>query len=111
MTYLSAGPVTVERLRRDPAGTDQYGDPVPGPWQTSPLPTAWYAPGGSTEPVAASTADVVDTGDLYWRGRAPDVRATDRLRVNGQLLEVAGTPQAWPKGLHVPVRAIRHREE
>ena len=108
---MEAWGVPIVRLRRGTASTDRYGDHVPGPWEEEALPDGLYAPGGSTEPVAASTADTVSRAAVYWPEQWPDVTATDRLRIDGLEHAVTGRPQRWPLGLHVPVEAIERREE
>lgn len=57
----------------------------------------------SVQPLGGSTEDSVDkqvavTGWLLISapGTLPDLRETDRLEVDGQVLEVTGKPVRWP---------------
>ena len=42
---------------------------------------------------------------LYWRGKYPDVRSSDLLRVAGITYRVEGAPARWPKGTVVTLHA------
>lgn len=87
---------TVVRLRADVAtGTDRYGAPIPGPDVGTPFDGAAFDPGGSLESVEVGRAPVVTTPKVYFRGYAPDIASTDRLRVRGLVYRVQGRPAVW----------------
>lgn len=102
---IAAGLVAVTRLRAGEAGEDQYGEPIPGPVAEEPLPEALFAPGGTSEPVAAGSAPVVSQPTLYWRGQHPDVKSSDMLRIAGVTYRVEGAPARWPRGTVVTLHA------
>lgn len=102
--------VPVTRLRSTPAGLDQWGDPVPGPWVETALPDALFAPGGTSEPVQPGTAAVVSTPTVYWRGQWPDIGPADRLSVDGTVWQVEGRPARWPLGMAVTLKAVEAKE-
>lgn len=105
MTVMDGWRVTVTRLRTVPDGTDQYGEPVPGTRQETPLPPALLAPGGTSEPVTPGAAPVLSAPTLYWAGQWPDVTAADLLRVSGTTWRVEGAPARWPMGTVVTLAA------
>lgn len=86
---LGGHTVTVVR----PVGFDRHGDPLPGD------PTETVVTGCSVQP--ASTTEDLDGRDTVaelWDLYAPagtDLRATDRVRFGGILLEVDGEPLSW----------------
>jgi hypothetical protein len=86
----------VTRLRRVQDGTDTYGDPV---WSDTPaetsLPGAWFAPGGTQEPVEVGRAAVISVPTVYFPHSWPDIQPTDQLRVRGVVYEVTGDPADW----------------
>lgn len=102
---IASGLVDVTRLRAGEAGEDQYGEPIPGQVVESPLPPALFAPGGTSEPVAAGSAPVVSQPTLYWRGQHPDVKSSDMLRIAGVTYRVEGAPARWPRGTVVTLHA------
>lgn len=102
---IAAGRVPVTRLRAGEAGEDQYGEPIPGPVAEDSLPEAFFAPGGTSEPVAAGSAPVISQPTLYWRGQHPDVKSSDLLRIAGITYRVDGAPAMWPKGTVVTLHA------
>lgn len=86
----------VSRIRAGgTSGVDRYGNPIPGADVEVALPRAAFDPGGSLEPVEVGRAPVVTTPKAYWRDVAPDVQATDRLRVRGIVYRVEGRPALW----------------
>ena len=83
---IAAGRVAVIRLRAGEAGEDQYGEPIPGQVVESPLPPALFAPGGTSEPVAAGAAPVRSAPALArWpRGTVVTLHAaTDPKKTGG----------------------------
>lgn len=102
---IAAGLVQVMRLRAGDGGRDQYGEAVPGPVVETSLPPALFNPGGTSEPVAAGSAPVVSQPTLYWRGKHPDIRSSDLLRIAGTTYRVEGAPARWPKGTVVTLHA------
>jgi hypothetical protein len=96
----------VVRIREEDGGTDQYGEPIPGADVETDLPSALFAPGGTSEPVQPGAAPVISTPTLYWPGQHPDVTASDRLRVAGVTYQVDGKPAVWPKGLAVTCKGV-----
>lgn len=106
---------TVVRIRAgDSPGLDRYRNPIPGADVEAPLDRAAFDPGGSLEPVEVGRAAVVTTPKVYFRGYAPDVVSTDRLRVRGVLYRVEGRPAEWRdphagnvvRGLVVELKAV-----
>lgn len=99
----------VQRIRPSAPEEDQYGEPIPGSGSESvtPLPDALFAPGGSSEPVAAGESAVVVAPTAYWPSAYPDILPTDQLRIGETVYEVEGEPSRWPKGLVVTLRAVK----
>lgn len=87
-------PVTVLRPG-GPAGTDRYGNPIPGSDIEIQIDGAAFDPGGSREPVEVGRAPVTTTPKLYFPGTGVEVRATDRVRVRGDVYTVVGRPAVW----------------
>lgn len=94
MRELPAGD-TVTILRPGPPTEDVYGNDVPG------TPTEICVPGCAVSPrdsTGAGTNEITDARDTVIVGLtlyAPagtDIRATDQVRVNGELYEVDGQP-------------------
>ncbi|WP_160159503.1 hypothetical protein [Actinomyces culturomici] len=100
--------VPITRVRDSEATVDQYGEPVPGAPVSEDLPPGLFAPGGTSEPVAAGTDPVVSQPTVYWRGEFPDVDPADRLVIDGRTYEVDGKPGRWPLGLVVQLRLVEN---
>ena len=107
---LSDYVVPVIRLRDSDPEKDQDGTVIPGSGTTVPtdLPPALFAPGNTSEPVAAGVSAVISQPTLYWRGNvAVDVIPTDRLTVSGTTYMVEGIPANWPLGTVVTLKAVQ----
>ncbi|MDO4888158.1 MAG: hypothetical protein Q3979_05585 [Actinomycetaceae bacterium] len=96
----------VVRVRTHPAGTDQYGEALPGAVERTDMPAALFKPGTSTEPIGTSGQPVVTEPTAYWRGQWPDIRAGDQLEIHGTTWMVEGRPAYWPKGLVVTLKGV-----
>lgn len=97
MRELPAGD-TVTILRPGAPSRDVYGNDVPGPPTEIPVPGCGIAPrdgtgAGSNEIVDAR--DTVITGLTLYAPYGTDIRATDRIRVGGDLYEVEGLPGSF----------------
>lgn len=103
---MANGLVPVIRIRTTEGGTDQYGEPIPGAEERTPLVPALYAPGGTSEPTQSGATPVISSPSLYWRGHHPDITAADRLVVDGVQWRVEGKPAHWPKGTVVTLAAV-----
>lgn len=76
-----------------PAGTNRYGDPLPGTEHS--LDDCVLAPGGSSE--TTDRADQVTTQMTVYTGLTADVVATDRVTLpDGTRWQVVGTPAHYP---------------
>lgn len=91
----------VVRVRTVPGGTDQYGDPLPGEATRTVLPDCLFSEAPTGVAVSAGVLATVTEPTAYWEGEHPDVRAGDRLEIEGTEWRVSGRPQRWPKGLAV----------
>lgn len=85
------------RIRREQTGVDRYGDPV---FETTELdiPGAMFAPErdrDSTEVVTVGRTTIPSKPTLYWYKTRPDIRADDKLRVDGVEYDVDGIPAPW----------------
>lgn len=98
--------VPVTRLRPSDEGVDEYGDRLPGVETESPLPPALFAPGRTSEPVQPGERPVITLPALYWRGHHPDVKASDRIKVMGNVYRVEGEPAWWPTGMVVTLKGV-----
>ena len=98
--------VEVQRIRASAPEEDQYGEPIPGSGSESvtPLPDALFAPGGSSEPVAAGESAVVTQPTVYWPKTYPDILPTDQLRIGEAVYRSVNRP--WPKGLVVALKEL-----
>ena len=76
-------------------GTDAFNDPIYGPDVEATIDGALFSPGGSTEAPEPGRDPIVTVPTLYFRGSWPDITATDRVRVRGQVFEVVGVPANW----------------
>lgn len=89
----------VVRLRNEVTGTDRYGNPEYGTTEAA-LPPALFSPErDSSEVIAVGRVTVSTKPTVYWLKQRPDVRAEDRLRVNGVEYDVDGAPAAWSDDL------------
>lgn len=98
----------VARLRRVVAGHDRYGNPHYSTAEEA-LPGALFAPRHVVPASEAGRQVTIVEPTLYWEGVWPDVVASDRLRVRGQVFEVVAVPSEWrghlAGGLTVTLRA------
>lgn len=87
---------TVTRIRAGAsAGNDRYGNPIPGTPAETTIAGAFFAPGGTQEPVQTGRAAVIAEPEVYFPGLWPDIVPTDRLRIRGAVYEVQGDPGDW----------------
>ena len=84
----------VVRLRGESTGVDRYGNPVMVDVELD-LPPAAFAPEGSPESGEPGRSIVSQAPTLYWRDAWPDVVASDRVRVRGEVFAVDGRPVEW----------------
>lgn len=86
-------PVIV-RVRGNPGGVDEYGDPVTGTEDRTPMPQAFVAPRETTEIVNRGRAGVIVGLTLFDPGNT-DLTYTDRIEVDGTLYDIEGEPGKW----------------
>lgn len=87
---------TVTRVRRGPSpGLDRYRKPLPGADVETPIEGAAFAPEGSPESVEVGRVVLSEAPKLYFRQSRPDIVASDRLRVRGDLYDVSERPADW----------------
>ncbi len=92
---------TVTVIRR--AGRDAFGDETGTPTEFD-IDGCLFAPGESRESGLGS--EQVRTDATIYAPPDVDVRATDRVRVRGQLYSVVGQPQAWGRfGVVISLRS------
>jgi hypothetical protein len=85
----------VVRLREEQTGTDRYNDPEYGTTEVE-LPPALFSPErDSSELITVGRVSLSEKPTLYWHKVQPDVRADDRLRVDGVEYDVDGVPSRW----------------
>lgn len=88
-----------------PPGRDVYGDPLTGSTTEFELPGCLFAPGPSRE--VGFAANMVDTDGTVYAPPGSDVRATDQMRIRGDLYKVVGQPQVWgSSGVVIAVRRV-----
>lgn len=76
---------------------DSWGQPIPGEWDESPLPSALFAPGVSSEDGMLSEA-TEHRAQLFFHENVP-VESTQRVRIPGAGdWMVVGRPNHWPMG-------------
>ncbi|MET9150075.1 hypothetical protein ABZX82_02150 [Streptomyces griseoflavus] len=84
-------------VRPGPSTQDEYGNDKPGPPVEIPVPGCAIAPrggaGASTE--LTDARDTVITGLILYAPYGTEIRATDRVRVGGELYEVVGLPGSF----------------
>jgi hypothetical protein len=91
--------VTVVR----PPKRGRFGDPEPGQPQNWDIKGVLVAPGSSTEATPGGGASTVDTDMTIYPPHAIQdtvpggVKATDQIRVRGDLYVVQGDPEDWGK--------------
>jgi hypothetical protein len=86
---------TVTIVRPGPPSRDAYGNDVPGPPTETPVPGCSVAPRDGTGAGANELTDARDTvfvGLTLYAPYGTDIRATDRVRVGGDLYDVVGLP-------------------
>lgn len=86
---------TVTIVRPGPSTRDAYGNDVPGTPTEIPVPGCGVAPRDSTGSAANELTDARDTvisGLMIFAPYGTEVRATDQMRVKGQLYDVVGLP-------------------
>ena len=88
-TRLGGETVTIVR----PAGTDDWGDPIPGSGAETDVAGCMVQPRTSTE--LNDSRDTVVIGLTVWMPPGTDVLATDRMRVGGREFAVNGEPFRW----------------
>lgn len=84
---------TVTILRPGAPTRDKYGNDVPGPDTEIPVSGCAVAPrdgSGSGDNELTDARDTVITGLSLWAPHGTDIRATDRVRVGGEIYEVQG---------------------
>ncbi len=91
---------------------DAYGDPVPGVWSKLSDQVARFAPSNPAEPVEVGRNAVITGGVVYIRDlpSVPDIRATDRAKVRGVMLDIDGEVGVWRRssdwGVQFAVKAV-----
>lgn len=86
---------TVTIIRPGPPTRDSYGNDVPGAPTETVVPGCGIAPRDSTGSASNELTDARDTvisGLTLYAPYGTDIRATDKVRVDGQLYEVEGLP-------------------
>ena len=89
---------TVTIVRPGAPTRDGYGNYVPGPPTEIPVPGCGVAPRdgtGSGPNEITDARDTVITGLTLYAPYGTDIRATDKVRVGGQLYEVEGQPGSF----------------
>lgn len=87
---LGGETVTVVR----PAGTDDWGDPIPGSGTETDVEGCMVQPRTSTE--LTESRDTVFIGFTVWMPPGTDVLSTDKVRYRGVEYVVNGEPFRWP---------------
>lgn len=88
-----AAPVIV-RVRGNPGGVDEYGDPVSGTEDRLTLIDAFTAPRESGEIQNRGRAGVI-VGLTLFAPYDTDIRSTDQIEVDGTLYDVDGEAGRW----------------
>lgn len=97
MRELPHGDV-VTIVRPGPSTQDEYGNDKPGPPIEIPVTGCGIAPRDSTGSGSNELTDARDTvitGLTLYAPYGTDIRATDRIRVGGELYEVEGLPGSF----------------
>lgn len=86
-----------------PAGKDPFGDPLPDPDVEFDVTGCLFAPGNSQELLVGQNTVVADAA--VYGPAGVDVKATDKVRVRGDLYDVFGQPQFWGSaGTVIPLK-------
>lgn len=85
---------TVTVIRSTPGGTDQYGDPKTSTIERIPIQGCAVAPRFSSD-MTDRGRDGVVIGKTVYPPAGADIRATDRLELEGDLYEIDGEPIEW----------------
>lgn len=88
-----AAPVIV-RIRGNPGGEDEYGDPVTGTEDRTTLAGAFVAPRETSEIDNRGRAGVI-VGLTLFAPYETDLRYDDRIEVDGVLYDIEGEPGRW----------------
>jgi hypothetical protein len=88
-----AAPVIV-RVRGNPGGVDEYGDPVSGTEDRVTLIDAFTAPRESGDLSARGRQGVI-VGQMLFAPYDTDIRYTDQIEVDGVLYDIDGEPGRW----------------
>lgn len=86
--------MTISRVRLDPGGTDQYGDPTAGTETATAIPDAFVAPRMSNDIEGRAHTGVIVGLTLY----APysfDIAADDLVDVDGVRYRIDGEVGKW----------------
>ncbi|MEU6543878.1 hypothetical protein [Streptomyces sp. NPDC046859] len=89
---------TVTIVRPGEPTEDSYGNDVPGEPTEIPVPGCGVAPRdgtGSASNELTDARDTVITGLTLYAPYGTDIRATDKIRVDGRLYEVEGQPGSF----------------
>ena len=90
---------TVTRLRNEQTGVDRYNNPVYSTVEVD-IPGALFSPErDSSDVITVGRTTISSKPTLYWFMEKPDIRADDRLRVDGLEYEVDGIPAPWTDDL------------
>lgn len=104
---MTLGTDTITVLRATPGAEDDFGNPTSG------VPVGTTVLGCSVQPIEGDEATVGrDTVVSRWRVWAPvgtDLKATDRVRYDGDVYEVDGEVQRWDSGTLPHVTALLRR--
>jgi hypothetical protein len=103
---------TVTRLRKTASGVDRYGNPLyPDAPAEKSIDGAFFAPGGTSEPVEPGRSPVITEPTLYFPHAWPDIVVSDQLRVRGVVYDVTGFPSEWrsPYGSQVGGQVVTLR--
>jgi hypothetical protein len=88
-----AAPV-IQRVRGNPGGVDEYGDPVAGTVVKTTLAGAFVAPRETTEITNRGRAGVI-VGLTLFAPYDTDLAFTDRIEVDGVSYDIEGEPGRW----------------
>jgi len=93
---------TVRRIRRTPAGTDRYGDPLPPAVGVAAIPGCGLAPHSAADrssPEAGESSgygrDGVIGGYTLYAPPDADIRRTDQVEARGVVHDVTEIPARW----------------
>lgn len=89
---------TVTIVRPGAPTRDPYGNYIPGPATEIPVPGCGVAPRDGTSASnneLTDARDTVITGLTVFAPSGTDVRATDKMRVGGDLYDVVGLPGSF----------------